>query len=70
MIRLNIFNNIDELKNFVKYKMFDIHFENLLKNVRNFILQFFHNVNRFMIDFYQLIEQKLSINHLKLKNDR
>ena len=70
MIRSNIFNNIDKLKNFIKDKIREIHFENLLKNVRNFILQLFHDVNRFISNFYQLIKQKLSINYLKLKNDR
>ena len=53
----------------MKHKIFDIYFENLLKNVRNFILQLFHDVNRFITNFYQLIKQKLSINYLKLKKD-
>ena len=68
MIRFNIFNHIDELNFFLKHKTQNIHFENLIRNVRNFVIILFHEIKRFIIDFYRLIE-KLSINRLKLKND-
>ena len=69
MIQSNIFNNIDELKVFLKYKIHDIYFENLIRNVRNFVIILFYKIKCFIIDFYELIE-KLSINRSKLKNDR
>ena len=69
MIQSNIFNNIDELKNFLKHKTHDIHFENMIRNVRNFVMILFYKIKRLIIDFYKLIE-KLSINRSKLKNDR
>ena len=69
MIQFNVFKHIDELKHFLKHKARDINVENLIRNVRDFVMTMCHEIERFMTNFYQLIK-KLSINRSKLQNDR
>ena len=69
MIQFNVFKHIDELKYFLKHKTRDINVENLIRNVRNFVMIICHKIKRFITNFYQLIK-KLLINRLKLQNNR